>query len=509
MDTFGSKLQQKALQQPKQKKSKSAEFLMECEGRGAAVGIENPAFDGGGSSSGLSSAAPAHLGREMRGNEHSQNYFDLPSAEQTDPRQLVRTGVNAEDELELSTVLASRDDEVLEVKPGDPVLQRRLLLRAGADASGSGPSQVQRIAKTAAKTGDGMRDRTGLQTERMIMGKESTLKARTAEDAVPQYAQQLRERVRPDMITLGSLSLQQKGPQKESGSEKRKRRLAAFFTGSDQASRSQSDTGDGGRPVPRLNTLFQGPTECPPLRMLGEGQEEAATKYGRTTEERPLSKSSSVQSMWQDSAAPQLLEVCVRCLRAARDKVPRGQYLVRVGLHSRLGGALLSCPGTEQQQVGLAFTEPVQHRGQYYDIDLLINQSLTLVVPAAAHTVPSMVLVFELVALPGPSSHVSSVLAWGVFPVCGPGFSLVQGRAGETAVAASHHESPLLRSADSACSSSSLAGRGSMFRIPDYGSVGGKCHPNVTLMSPAMRHYDWQPLFASGQGWAQSGRSIK
>ncbi|XP_072306697.1 uncharacterized protein ofcc1 [Eucyclogobius newberryi] len=617
MDTFGSKIQQKALQQPKQKKSKSAEFLMGSEDSAAMVGIENPAFDGGGSSTELSSVPPARPGRETRGdrpnstlaahpkkmqlqapakergNEHSQNYFDPPSAEQTDPRQSVMTGVNAEDELELmmlnaderrlyhrmaalldedhtfieipGMVLASRDDEVLEVKAGDPVLQRRLLLHAGADASGSGPSQVHNTAKTAAKTGDGLGDKTGLQAGRMVMAKESTLKVRTAEDVIPHYTQQLRERVRPDMITLGSLSPQQEGQQKESEWEKRKRRLAAFFTGNNQASHSQSDRDDGMRPMPRLNTLFQGTSVDPSLRVLGEGQEGAATKYGRTTEERPQSNASSVHSLWQDSLVPQPVEVCMRCLRATRDKVPRGQYSVRVGLHSRLGGPLLACPETEQQQH--VSTEPVQHRGQYYDTDLQINQSLMVVVPAPAQVLPSMVLVFELVALPGLSSHVSSVLAWGAFPVCGPSFSLVQGRfktpllrgepsgqldqftkveslissdldhwlcnlyfqvkrlpadshmsqcciasppsatpapphadqdskhqpvcaqahmlsqhhlhvgpsqrAGETTVAPSHHGSPLLLSADSACSSSSLPGK----NVPSGAVSGNKSDP--------------------------------
>uniref|UniRef100_A0A673B710 Orofacial cleft 1 candidate gene 1 protein n=1 Tax=Sphaeramia orbicularis TaxID=375764 RepID=A0A673B710_9TELE len=57
------KLQQKALQQPKQKKSKSAEFLMGESS--AVVGIENPAFDGGGSTE--LSVPPVWLGREIRG----------------------------------------------------------------------------------------------------------------------------------------------------------------------------------------------------------------------------------------------------------------------------------------------------------------------------------------------------------------------------------------------------------------------------------------------------------
>ncbi|XP_030254958.1 orofacial cleft 1 candidate gene 1 protein homolog [Sparus aurata] len=125
MDTFSSrKLQQKALQQPKQKKSKSAEFLMGKEERGALVGIENPAFDGGGSAE--LSVPPVWLGREIRGdrpdstlaahqkkmelqapakergNQRAQNYFDPSSAEQTDPRHRRAAGVSTEDELELS-----------------------------------------------------------------------------------------------------------------------------------------------------------------------------------------------------------------------------------------------------------------------------------------------------------------------------------------------------------------------------------------------------------------------
>lgn len=50
------------------------------------------------------------------------------------------------------------------------------------------------------------------------------------------------------------------------------------------------------------------------------------------------------------------------------------------------------------------------------------------ILPAACEAVPSMVLVFQLIALPGNSSHVNSVLAWGAFPVCGPKLCHVQGR---------------------------------------------------------------------------------
>ena len=39
-----------------------------------------------------------------------------------------------------------------------------------------------------------------------------------------------------------------------------------------------------------------------------------------------------------------------------------------------------------------------------------------------------MVLVFKLIALPGHGSHISSAMAWGTFPVCGPSLGHVQGR---------------------------------------------------------------------------------
>ncbi|XP_068565345.1 uncharacterized protein [Cebidichthys violaceus] len=479
------KLQQKALQQPKQKKSKSAEFLMGEEERAALVGIANPAFDGGGSTE--LSVPPVWLGREIRGdrpdstlaahqkkmelqapakergNQRAQNYFDPSSAEQTDPRHCRMAGVSTEDELELTimnadenrlyqrmsalldeedtfinipgTLPASRDEEVLEVKAGDPVLQRRLLLHGGGDASGSRPSQAHTIAKTqAGATSAGLGGEAGLKAGRMVMGRESTVKTSAAEEVIPHYAQQLRERVRPDMITLGSLSLQQraaqKGPLKRREWAKRKKRLMAFFAGNVKAPHSQRECDEAVReaPEPRLSTLLQ-TTENPSLRALGEGQEEAMAKYGQMTE-LPESSSSASRPPWQvtQSTTPQPVEVCVCCLRATRDKLPRGLYAVSVALHSRLGGpALAWCSPKEQQQWAVS-TEPIEHRGRFWDTDLHLNQSLFMVLPAAREIVPSMVLVFQVIALPGDSSHVSSVLAWGAFPVCGPSLGLVQGR---------------------------------------------------------------------------------
>uniref|UniRef100_M3ZYQ9 Uncharacterized LOC102232759 n=1 Tax=Xiphophorus maculatus TaxID=8083 RepID=M3ZYQ9_XIPMA len=418
------KLQQKALQQPKQKKSKSAEFLMGSEERAAVVGIENPAFNGEGSAA--LSNSPSWLGRKMRGdrpdstlaahqkklelqapasergNERVRNYFDPPPPEQTDPRQCEMAGVSAEDELELKilkadenrlyermtallnedetfinipgTLQASRDEEVLEVKAGDLVLQRRLLLHSGGggDASGPRPSQAHTIAKPQAESSAWLGGEAGLQAGRMVTGRESAVKTRAAEEVIPCYAQQLRERVRPDMITLGSLSLQQVSATKGnicSEWAKRKKRLMAFFTGNVE-----------------------------------------------------------VNAHGDQGALPQSIEVCVCCLRAARDKLPRGLYSIRVALQSTLGGPSLHLRSSKEQTWS-ASTEPVEHRGRFYDSDLHINQSVFITsLPATSEINPSMVLLFQLISLPGHSSHFSSVLAWGVFPICSMSLSLVQGR---------------------------------------------------------------------------------
>ncbi|XP_044195851.1 uncharacterized protein ofcc1 isoform X2 [Thunnus albacares] len=134
MDTFGSKLQQKALQQPKQKKSKSAEFLMGEEERAAVVGIDNPAFDGGGRAE--PSLPPVWLRREIRGDRPDstlaahQKKMELqaPAKERAilnaDENRLYQRMAALLDEEDTfidipGTLLASRDEEVLEVKAGD------------------------------------------------------------------------------------------------------------------------------------------------------------------------------------------------------------------------------------------------------------------------------------------------------------------------------------------------------------------------------------------------------
>lgn len=80
------------------------------------------------------------------------------------------------------------------------------------------------------------------------------------------------------------------------------------------------------------------------------------------------------------SSVPQPIELRVRCLRAARDKLPRGLYAVSVALHQRLGGAAIAWCGERSTHHQCAVsTEPVEHQGRHYDSDLHVNQNLFMV----------------------------------------------------------------------------------------------------------------------------------
>ncbi|KAL0157277.1 hypothetical protein M9458_048523, partial [Cirrhinus mrigala] len=72
---------------------------------------------------------------------------------------------------------------------------------------------------------------------------------------------------------------------------------------------------------------------------------------------------------------PEPIEVLVLCLRAVREKLPRGLYSLSVSLQTRLGGRTLRWSRLQEQQ-WVGRTEPVEHQGRYFDIELNINQSL-------------------------------------------------------------------------------------------------------------------------------------
>ncbi|XP_057255220.1 uncharacterized protein LOC130593815 [Pezoporus wallicus] len=207
------KFQQKALKQTKQKKSKSAEFLMVKEEKAAIEGIENPAFNI--SSTDLSAYQPskekvtthdkpdstlaAHQQKlrlqahaEPRGNEYSRNYFDLLMDEEINPRQCGME-VSEEDPVKF-------DEQILYGKLMKLLDEENIMLDLQESvASEDFPDSVMPVSSS----------------------KAHDLHRELEDEEIPSYIEQFERDVQDDIILLGSFSLEQV----------RVKNLAAVLTG--------------------------------------------------------------------------------------------------------------------------------------------------------------------------------------------------------------------------------------------------------------------------------------
>jgi hypothetical protein len=132
------------------------------------------------------------------------------------------------------------------------------------------------------------------------------------------------------------------------------------------------------------------------------------------------------------SRAPQPVALHLKSLRAVRDKLPRGRYVIHVSLFDRLGGNALCWSKLEPERVN-DVTGYVEHGGDHRDIEMDLDQSLRLVLPSHVMLAPSMAFVFELHQLQekqfddGPRL-IPTVVGWGAFPLCDAKILLVEGK---------------------------------------------------------------------------------
>uniref|UniRef100_A0A2K5CLP9 Uncharacterized protein n=1 Tax=Aotus nancymaae TaxID=37293 RepID=A0A2K5CLP9_AOTNA len=166
------KFQQKALKQTKQKKSKSAEFLMVKVDREATEGIGNPAFNM--SSPDLSACQTAEkkvirhdmpdrtlaahqqkfrllASAEPKGNEYGRNYFDPLMDEEINPRQCAMEVSREGDDRIFYNQLTKHFDESGQGKP--QAVGRRLNSEApgSSKASEATPDHLEEFQRYAEK----------------------------------------------------------------------------------------------------------------------------------------------------------------------------------------------------------------------------------------------------------------------------------------------------------------------------------------------------------------------
>ncbi|VDI72896.1 Hypothetical predicted protein [Mytilus galloprovincialis] len=124
---------------------------------------------------------------------------------------------------------------------------------------------------------------------------------------------------------------------------------------------------------------------------------------------------------------PQPIQVKLKCLRGVREKLPGGRYVLMVSLYNRLGGHVLRWSKLKGQMWGAA-TLPIDHDGQFYNVEMKMDQSVFTVLPAKASLRPGMVLTFELFLLRGSVVAKDRVVAWGSFPICDGQFDVIEGK---------------------------------------------------------------------------------
>uniref|UniRef100_A0A803W8F9 Uncharacterized protein n=1 Tax=Ficedula albicollis TaxID=59894 RepID=A0A803W8F9_FICAL len=337
----GYKFQQKALKQTKQKKSKSAEFLMVKEERAATEGIENPAFNI--SSTDLSAYQPseekvirhdkpdstlaAHQQKlglqaraEPRGNEYSRNYFDPLMGEEINPRQC---GMEVSEEGPVKF-----DEQVLYSKLMKLLDEENKMLDFQARvASEDFPDAVMPVSSS----------------------KACDLHRELEDEEIPSYIEQFERDVQDDIILLGSFSLEQHRGASHHKKQKWRARIHEFF----QRVGSQ------------------------PLKTEESGmEEEKVASFGNFADVNTgLNGTAGPCGKVDCSKMLQTLEIHLRCLRGVKDKVPKGLYTLRVSVLSRLGGALVEL----EEQPQARTTRAVSHGGNFYDTEIYFGQSIQTV----------------------------------------------------------------------------------------------------------------------------------
>uniref|UniRef100_A0A670I732 Orofacial cleft 1 candidate 1 (pseudo n=2 Tax=Podarcis muralis TaxID=64176 RepID=A0A670I732_PODMU len=386
------KFQQKALKQTKQKKSKSAEFLMGKDGRVAAEGIANPAFNI--SSTDLSayqaseeevirrdkpgSTLAAHQQKlrlqaqaEPRGNECSRNYFDPPMDEEINPRQCgmevsKEVPVKLDEKLLYDKLMTLLDEEnrilVPHEKPDEDTLDS--VWPAG-------------FTKTSGLCEEG------------------------DEEETHPYIEQFEKSVQDEMILLDNFP--QKQGLKHKGvfqyTEEFRRRLPKIFRSMEESRALKA--------APYEGTAAKSSN----LAGLNNGSNGAAGLCWEID--------------W--SQKPQPIQIQLKCLRGVKDKVPQGSYVLKVSLRGQLGGKVLDWSKAEGQQWA-GTTLPVRHHGNFYDVEICFDQSVHTEVPARKDGTPGEILLFELFLLRGTNTCIDRVVGWGAFPLCNNNLDTVDGK---------------------------------------------------------------------------------
>lgn len=141
-------------------------------------------------------------------------------------------------------------------------------------------------------------------------------------------------------------------------------------------------------------------------------------------------ESSDGQALWRIDwkHTPHPIQLRVVAARCVGEKLPKGKYVMLVSIYDRLAGSVLRYSKLQGAKWAGA-TNSVHHGGQFFDSNLVFDESVHLVLPANVDVGPSTTLVFELFLLrSGRRRPHDVVVAWGIFPAVNGRFQVLQGR---------------------------------------------------------------------------------
>uniref|UniRef100_A0A8C5Q946 Uncharacterized protein n=1 Tax=Leptobrachium leishanense TaxID=445787 RepID=A0A8C5Q946_9ANUR len=224
------------------------------------------------------------------------------------------------------------------------------------------------------------------------------------DENISSYIEKFEKDAQDDIIALGSLSKKQDFKCQEEFSQSERKLFHA-----------------------RSNHIFK-KTESQLLNAANAHKEEILAKLGNLTEMNNDSNGAT-ELCWKLgwSHKPQPFQIQFKCLRGVKDKIPKGHYVLKASLLSRLGGHPLHWSKVESQ-LWSETSLPVYHNGRFYDVEITLNYSMYTLLPTGKKIKSGMTLLIELYLLHGKDTYMDRAVGWGVFPLCDNNFNLIEGK---------------------------------------------------------------------------------
>ena len=129
--------------------------------------------------------------------------------------------------------------------------------------------------------------------------------------------------------------------------------------------------------------------------------------------------------------SPQPVEFRIHLLRAVKNKLPKGCYVLMLTQYDSLGGRPLSWSRIGANGIGNlrpGITRSCKHEGRYFDRMLRLEDSCFALCPPRPLLKPNFVFVLELFQLASKHNPSDKIEAWTALPMTYESMSIVEGK---------------------------------------------------------------------------------